>query len=62
MAVSKRQPLVTLAKAWDVFLYIFGFILDVLIWVTVVGGPFLLIGWIVLKLIRRRQRRRKQVP
>jgi len=62
LAVPKRRPLVTLTKAWEVFLYIFGFILDVIIWVTVVGGPFLLIGWMVLKLLRRRQRRRKQAP
>ena len=61
-SISKRQPLVTLAKAWDVFLCIFGFILDIFIWFAVVGGPFLLMGWIGVAFIKRRRRNRKQEP
>ncbi len=45
------NPLRTLQKAFGVFVTIFGFLADILIWVLVVGGPFVLvglgIGWIV---------------
>jgi membrane protein required for beta-lactamase induction len=44
-----------LADAWGVFTAIFGFILDVLIWVIVVIGPFALMGWALSAWIRRRR-------
>lgn len=55
ISLPKWRPLRTLERAWDVFLAIFGFLLDVVIWVTVVAGPFILIGWGIRKLIRRWQ-------
>jgi hypothetical protein len=36
---------------------IFGFLLDILIWIVVVAGPFVLGGWIVVALLRRRSRK-----
>lgn len=47
------NPLRTLQQAWSVSAAIFGFILNVLIWVVVVGGPFVLIGLGVRWFIRR---------
>jgi hypothetical protein len=47
------RPLQTLQKAFNVFLSIFGFLADILIWVIVVGGPFALLGWLVWRLLRR---------
>lgn len=38
------HPLDTLRQAWSVSMTIFGFLFDVLIWVVVVLGPFVLIG------------------
>jgi hypothetical protein len=49
------RPARTLADAWGVFTAIFGFILDVLIWVIVVIGPFALMGWALSAWIRRRR-------
>ncbi len=50
------RPFHTLAQAWDVFLSIFGFILDVAIWLVVVLGPFALIGWGIRAFILRRRK------
>jgi hypothetical protein len=50
------DPLQTLQRAFAVFLSIFGFILDILIWVLVVGGPFILIGLAVWWFVRRRRK------
>jgi hypothetical protein len=50
---SGWDPRVTFAKAYRVFLSIFGFIMDILIWLLVVAGPFLLVAWIVWWLFRR---------
>ncbi len=47
------HPLSTLAQAFNVFLSIFGFLVDILIWIVVVLGPFILIGWVALFMIRR---------
>lgn len=51
------RPLNTFAKAWRVAGAIFGFLLDILIWVGVVAGPFFLAGWMVVVLYRRRKRK-----
>ncbi len=40
------HPLATLEKALGVSATIFGFILDVIIWILVVIGPFVLLGWL----------------
>lgn len=50
------SPARTFQRAFSVFLTIFGFIADVLIWVVVVAGPFLLVAavaWLVLRRLRR---------
>ena len=46
----------TLRQAWGVFLSIFGFLVDILIWVVVVLGPFALMGLGVRALWRRFKR------
>lgn len=51
VALPQIRPVRTLERAWQVFLTIFGFLLDVVIWVAVVAGPFVLIGWGIRKLI-----------
>ncbi len=48
------RPLQTLAKAWNVLAGILGFLLDILIWVGVVGGPFILLGAGLRRWLRRR--------
>jgi hypothetical protein len=49
------RPVRTLHKAFSVFLSIFGFLTDILIWVVVVAGPFLLIGLGIGLIIRKRR-------
>ncbi|MGD9094253.1 MAG: hypothetical protein PVF74_15500, partial [Anaerolineales bacterium] len=39
------SPVRTLTRAFEVFVGIFGFFVDILIWILVVVGPFLLIGY-----------------
>ena len=46
------HPLRTIEKAWGVFVSIFGFLLDIFIWVIVVVGPFVLIGLGAKRLIQ----------
>jgi hypothetical protein len=53
--LSGWRPAQTLTNAWNIFLSIFGFLVDILIWVTVVAGPFLLVFWLAVKLIQRRK-------
>jgi len=43
----------TLANALGVFISIFGFIVNVAIWIVVVIGPFVAIGWGIAKLLKR---------
>jgi hypothetical protein len=50
------RPLRTLEHALQVSLSILGFLVDVLIWVVVVAGPFVLLGWGLKKLIPRLHR------
>jgi hypothetical protein len=47
------RPFQTLQSAFGVFLSIFGFLADILIWVIVVAGPFALLGWLGWRLIKR---------
>lgn len=53
---SGWNPGRTLESAFHVFAAIFGFVVDVLIWVLVVVGPFVLIGWGAWALLRRLRR------
>ncbi len=53
---SGWDPVRTLHQAFAVFLSIFGFLTDILIWIVVVAGPFLLIGLGIGVIIRRRRR------
>ncbi len=46
------RPLRTLAKAWRVFASITGFLVDILIWIAVVPGPFILSGLVVWRIVR----------
>jgi hypothetical protein len=50
---SGWDPLRTVQRAWQVFLTIFGFLADILIWVVIVGGPFVLIALGIRVLLRR---------
>ena len=50
------NPLRTLSSAWNVFVTIFGFLANVVIWLVVVVGPFVALAWIV-RLVVKRQRR-----
>ena len=56
ISLPKWRPVRTFEKALDVFLSIFGFVLDIVIWIVVVAGPFALIGWGVFKVYRWRKK------
>ena len=47
------HPMRTLVKAWSVSVSIFSFLVDILIWITFVPGPFIMIGVGVLYIIQR---------
>lgn len=47
------NPLHTLRSAVGVFIRIFGFLADIAIWLVVVAGPFILLGWGLFTLLRR---------
>ena len=49
--MPELRPARTFVQAWGVFAAIFGFLLDVVIWIVVVVGPFVLMGWGLLKII-----------
>ena len=55
------NPVYTFQRAFGVFWNIFGFVVDMFIWVVVVAGPFALIGWGLAALVRRGQRERRSV-
>ena len=57
ISLPKWRPVRTFGRAWNVFVSIFGFLLDIVIWVIVVVGPFLLIGWGIRWLFQRWQKR-----
>lgn len=46
------NPLHTLRSATGVFIRIFGFLADIVIWLVVVAGPFILLGWGLFTLLR----------
>ncbi|NPV78027.1 MAG: hypothetical protein HPY59_16825 [Anaerolineae bacterium] len=53
LPASGWNPERTLQASWRVFTAIFGFLVDVIIWVAVVVGPFALAGWGIAALVRR---------
>jgi hypothetical protein len=53
---SGWDPRRTAAQAFAVFRTIFSFVFDILIWAAIVIGPFVLVGWAVWALVRRRKR------
>lgn len=53
------DPARTLSEAFKVFMTIFGFLVDILIWIVVVTGPFVLIGLGLRALLRRWRASRK---
>lgn len=55
LSLPDWRPVGTFTRAWRVAGAIFGFLLDVIIWVGVVAGPFILVGWVVVVLVRRRK-------
>lgn len=60
--VTGWRPLQTLQRAWQVFLRIFGFLADLLIWALVVAGPFILIGAVIWRFIRRKAKPERPDP
>ena len=54
--VSDTHPMRTFASAFGVLVGILGFLLDVAIWLLVVVGPFVGVGWGVKALWRRNRR------
>lgn len=56
LSLPQWRPVRTFEKAWGVFVSVFGFLMDVIIWVAVVAGPFVLLGWGIKKLIDRRSK------
>jgi len=57
ISLPEWRPISTFEKAWGVFVLIFGFLLDIVIWVLVVAGPFVLIGWGIRRLIQGWQKK-----
>lgn len=53
---SGWSPWRTFQRAFAVFVSIFGFLADLLIWLAVVAGPFILIGLGIWALVRRLRR------
>ncbi|GAB4578356.1 MAG: hypothetical protein Fur0022_10910 [Anaerolineales bacterium] len=52
MDIPDLRPIRTLSTAIGVLVMLLGFLLDVAIWLTVVVGPFILIGWVIRRLMR----------
>jgi hypothetical protein len=52
ISLPNFHPLNTIERAFGVFASIFGFILDILIWIIIVVGPFILIGLGIRRLVR----------
>jgi hypothetical protein len=56
ISLPKWRPVRTFERAWEVFISIFGFLLDIVIWIMVVAGPFVLIGWGATKVYQWRKK------
>jgi len=52
ISLPNIHPLYTIEKAFGVFISIFGFLLDILIWIIIVAGPFILIGLGIRRLVQ----------
>jgi len=55
LPASGWSPERTLRSAWRVSSAIFSFLVDIIIWLVVVAGPFVLIGWGIVVLVRRQR-------
>jgi hypothetical protein len=55
--IGAWDPGRTFARALQVSLAIFGFLADILIWLVVVLGPFVLLAWGVWALVARLRRK-----
>jgi hypothetical protein len=55
--IGAWDPGRTFQQAFTVFLTIFGFVMDILIWLVVVAGPPVLLGYLVWWIIRAMRRR-----
>jgi hypothetical protein len=53
LSATGWDPIRTLERAWRVFVTIFSFLVDILIWVTVLVGPFILMGLGLRVVIRK---------
>jgi len=53
ISITGWNPAHTLERAWRVFLTVFGFLVDILIWVVVLVGPFILMGLGLRVVIRK---------
>ncbi len=53
IAAAGWNPVRTLERAWRVFVTIFSFLVDILIWVMVLVGPFILMGLGLRVVIRK---------
>ena len=58
LLVAGWAPGRTLARALGVSVTVFGFLADIVIWLVVVGGPFVVLGWGARALWRRSRARR----
>jgi hypothetical protein len=56
VSIRGWDPGATISQAFEVFITIFGFLVDVLLWLVIVIGPFALIGWGGWALARRLRR------
>jgi len=56
ISLPEWRPARTFLNAWEVFTAIFGFLLDVVIWIVVVLGPFFLMAWLARKFLQRNQK------
>jgi hypothetical protein len=56
LQIGSWNPGSTFQHALNVFITIFGFIVDILIWILVVVGPFLLFAWGTYALFKRLRR------
>lgn len=58
--VSDARPMQTLSAAFSVLVTLLGFLLDVTIWLTVVVGPFMLVGWGIRRWVKGSMRAEKK--
>lgn len=60
--VSQSHPMQTLSSAFGVLVGLLSFLLDIAIWLTVVVGPFVLIGWVLRRVFHLGNKPQNNVP